>query len=207
MKNVSKFVFCLAVLAVQGAIFSGAQTLSARAETPAVAGRPTADASQLERFEVGPADVLKISVWKEPELSQTVVIRPDGYISLPLVHDINVRGKTTTEIETSLASQLASYIVNPQVSVNLLEIHSKVAYITGEVGKPGAYPLTGPIDLLQLIAKAGGLTPYANRKSLLLIRSDESGEHRYVLNYRDFVNGKVNLKSHLLQAGDTVVVR
>ena len=163
-------------------------------------------AADQSRFEIGPADVLRISVWKEPELSQVVTIRPDGCISLPLLHNINVGGKTTSEIEAQLALLLQAFVVNPQVSVNLVEIHSKLAYITGEVGKPGAYPLTGPIDVLQLIAKAGGLTQYAKRKSILLIRTDNSGQHRYTLNYQDFVKGKADPKAYSLQAGDTVVV-
>lgn len=214
MKNVSKFVFWLTVFVVPGTVFSVAQNLSARASNGASVSKaakppvehPAAAVQPAARFDVGPGDVLKISVWKEPELSQTVAVRPDGRISLPLVHDLDVHGKTTAEIESALAGLLQSFIVDPQVSVNLLEIHSKTAYITGEVGKPGAYPLTGPIDVLQLIAKAGGLTQYAKRKSILLIRSDEKGEHRYKLDYRDFVSGKTNPKSQLLQAGDTVVV-
>ena len=212
MKIVSKFVFWLTVFVVPGSMFSAAQNLSARAGNAASVAKAAKPAGEhpamqpADRFDVGPGDVLKISVWKEPELSQTVAVRPDGHISLPLVHDLDVHGKTTGEIESALAGMLQSFIVDPQVSVNLVEIHSKTAYITGEVGKPGAYPLTGPIDVLQLIAKAGGLTQYAKRKSILLIRSDEKGEHRYKLDYRDFVSGKTNPKSQLLQAGDTVVV-
>jgi len=191
------------------------QTMAARTASQGSKGGGSADVSsnrpvtappQVDRFEVGPADVLRISVWKEPELSQVVTIRPDGCISLPLVHDISVRGKTTSEIEVQLASLLQSFIVNPQVSVNLVEIHTKLAYITGEVGKPGGYPLTGPIDVLQLIAKAGGLTQYAKRKQILLIRTDSKGQHRYILNYQDFVKGTADPKAYSLQAGDTVVV-
>lgn len=211
--HIGAFAASLAICTLGSTICAGQMNARVASEQPKGGGvadthntRTVAAPARVERFEVGPADVLRINVWKDPELSQVVTIRPDGCISLPLVHDVSVRGKTTTEIEAQLSSLLQSFIVNPQVSVNLVEIHSKLAYITGEVGKPGAYPLTGPLDVLQLIAKAGGLTQYAKRKSILLIRTDSKGQHRYTLNYQDFVNGKADPGAYSLQAGDTVVV-
>lgn len=160
-----------------------------------------------EEYVVGESDILRISVWKEPELSQTVVVRPDGKISLPLVDEVRVSGMTPPQIDTLLRERLKSYMTDPQVTATVLEIRSKMVYITGEVGKPGAYPLLAPLTVLQLIAKAGGLNQFADRKGIFILRNVNGQQTRYPFDYREVTRGRKTEQDILLRAGDTVVVR
>jgi polysaccharide export outer membrane protein len=157
------------------------------------------------QFVLGTADVIKINVWKNPDLSQTVTIGPDGFISLPLLGDVQVAGMTANQLAQDLKSRLSSYVVNAQVSVGIVEIRSRQVYVTGEVGKPGGYPLIVPISALQLIAQAGGLNTFANRKDIVILRSSGGHLERLKFNYNSAVRGdpKQNIS---LQAGDTVIV-
>ena len=157
-------------------------------------------------FAVGASDVIRISVWKEPELSQTVTVRPDGYISMPLVGDVKVVGMTTNQIADLLTEKLSAYVVKPQVTLSVVEIRSREVYITGQVGKPGGYPLLGPMSVLQLIARAGGLSQFADRKGVFVLRQTGGGKERYSFNYKDVISGKRPEQDILLQPGDTVVV-
>ncbi len=183
------------------------------ASTDAKALRPAADnapaptpspAAQDPKYVVGPSDVLRVSVWKEPDLTQTVVVRPDGYISMPLLGDLRVDGMSTAKIQDLLASKLSAFVLNPQVTVSVAEIHSKMVYITGEIGRPGAYPIVSPMTVLQLIAKAGGLTQFANRKSIVVLRSEGAKRTQFKLDYRQLLRGQGSDLG--LQSGDTVVI-
>ncbi len=161
-------------------------------------------AAQDPKYVVGPSDVLRVSVWKEPDLTQTVVVRPDGYISMPLLGDLRVDGMSTAKIQDLLASKLSAFVLNPQVTVSVSEIHSKMVYITGEIGRPGAYPIVSPMTVLQLIAKAGGLTQFANRKSIVVLRNEGEKRTQFKLDYKQLVRGQGSDLG--LQSGDTVVV-
>jgi polysaccharide biosynthesis/export protein len=157
------------------------------------------------QFVLGTADVIKINVWKNADLSQTVTIGPDGFISLPLLGDVQVAGMTANQLAQDLKSRLSSYVVNAQVTVGIVDIRSRQVYVTGEVGKPGGYPLIVPISALQLIAQAGGLNTFANRKNIVILRSWGGHLERLKFNYNSAVRGdpKQNIS---LQAGDTVIV-
>lgn len=157
-------------------------------------------------YVIGEADVLRISVWKEPELSQTVVVRPDGNISLPLVREIKASGLKPMQLQDQLVARLRAFVVDPQVAVTVTEVHSKNVYITGEVGKAGAYPLFTPTTVLQLIARAGGLTQFANRKGIFVLRQTASGQVRYRFDYREVIRGRSPEQDIVLRSGDTVVV-
>ncbi len=118
-------------------------------------------------YVVGDSDVLHVNVWKEQEVSQTVVVRTDGNISLPLINEVRVSGLTPLQIQDLVAEKLKGFLNNPQVTVTVAEIHSKRAFITGEVARPGTYSLNAETTVLQLIAQAGGFTPFAKRTAWL----------------------------------------
>jgi polysaccharide export outer membrane protein len=157
------------------------------------------------QFVLGTADVIKINVWKNADLSQTATIGPDGFVSLPLLGDVHVAGMTANQLAQDLKSRLSSYVVNAQVTVGIVDIRSRQVYVTGQVGKPGGYPLIVPISVLQLIAQAGGLNTFANRKNIEILRGSGGHMERLKFNYNSAVRGdpKQNIS---LQAGDTVIV-
>ncbi len=157
------------------------------------------------QFVLGTADVIKITVWKNADLSQTLTIGPDGFVSLPLLGDVHVAGMTANQLAQDLKSRLSGYVVNAQVTVSVVDIRSRQVYVTGQVGKPGGYPLIVPISALQLIAQAGGLNTFANRKNIVILRGSGGHMERLKFNYNSAVQGdpKQNIS---LQAGDTVIV-
>ncbi len=157
-------------------------------------------------FVIGESDVLNINVWKEPEISQSVVVRPDGKISLPLIGEVLVRGLTPVQTQTLLANKLQSILTNPQVTVTVTEIRSRLAFITGEVGKPGAYPLLVPTTILRLITNAGGLGQFANKKGIFVLRTVDGKQQRFPFNYSQVIKGDKPEQNILLLPGDTVVV-
>ena len=171
----------------------GSQTASGQIATPS-------------DFVIGASDVLNINVWKEPEISQSVVVRPDGKISLPLIGEVLVSGLTPVQTQTLLANKLQSILTNPQVTVTVTEIRSRVVSITGEVVKPGAYPLLVPTTVLQLITNAGGLGQFANKKGIFVLRMVDGKQQRFPFNYSHVIKGEKPEQNILLHPGDTVVV-
>jgi polysaccharide export outer membrane protein len=155
-------------------------------------------------YVLGPSDVVHVAVWKEPDLSQTAVVRPDGKISLPLVGEIVLAGSTVPEAQTIVADRLRSLLTSPQVTITVTEIHSRQVYITGEIGRPGAYPLAASMNVLQLIASAGGLTEYAHKKAIYILRA--SAKQPIHFNYSSVVRGKSQEQNVQLSPGDTVVI-
>lgn len=173
------------------------------ADKPATADIPTSQPSS-HAYLLGAGDVIRISVWKEADLSQTAVVRPDGNISLPLVGEVNVIGKSILEAQDIIRGRLHGLLTNPQVTVIVLEIHSRQVYITGEVGRPGAYPMEGSIRVLQLIARAGGLTQFAHKKDIYILT--KSAKRPLHFNYSKVVRGHDSEQNIALMPGDTVVV-
>jgi len=174
-------------------------------DIPAASNTVPSASAIASQFVLGTADVIKISVWKNADLSQTATIGPDGFVSLPLLGDVHVAGMTANQLAQDLKSRLSSFVVNPQVTVGILDIRSRQVYVTGQVGKPGGYPLIMPISPLQLIAQAGGLNTFANRKDIVILRGSGGHVERLKFNYNSAVRGdpKQNIS---LQAGDTVIV-
>jgi polysaccharide export outer membrane protein len=157
------------------------------------------------QYTIGSGDVLNVQVWKEKDLSQTVVVRPDGKISLPLLGDLQVIGKEPSQVEEIVKTRLQSMVVEPRVTVTVAEIHSRMVYITGEVARPGAYPLNTPITVLQLIAQAGGLTEFASRKKIQVIRANNKVDEN-LLSYKAMTQSKDGGHNLTLNPGDTVVI-
>jgi polysaccharide export outer membrane protein len=158
-------------------------------------------------YQIGLGDVLEVSVWKNPELSVTVPVRPDGRISVPLLGDVQAAGLTPLALKTALTDGYKEYITAPGVSVVVKEIHSRKIYVTGEVAHPGTYDLEPRGKLMQALALAGGLTPYA-RGRVVLLRDGHDGrqEKRMEVELKSIINGKKPEDNVLLQPGDTLVV-
>ena len=155
---------------------------------------------------VGDSDVIHVNVWKEPEVSQTVVVRTDGNISLPLINEVKVSGLTPLQIQDLIGEKLKGFLNNPQVTVTVIEIRSKRAFITGEVVRPGTYSLNAQTSVLQLIAQAGGFTPFAKRDSIVVLRTEDGKQFRLKFKYKEVVQGKKTEQNIALHPGDTVVV-
>jgi len=158
-------------------------------------------------YQIGLGDVLEVSVWKNPELSVTVPVRPDGRISVPLLGDVQAAGLAPLALKAALTDGYKEYITAPGVSVVVKEIHSRKIYVTGEVAHPGTYDLEPRGKLMQALALAGGLTPYAKGR-VVLLRDGHDGrqEKRMEVELKSIINGKKPEDNVLLQPGDTLVV-
>ena len=157
-------------------------------------------------YKIGPQDVLRIDVWKEAEISRAVPVRPDGKISLPLLNDVQASGLTAMELANNITEGLKKFINNPQVTVSVTEINSRRVYVTGEVSKPGAYPLLPNMTALQAVTSAGGFTQFARTKNIYILRNEGGKQTKYPFNYNDVVKGKRPDDNITLQPGDTIVV-
>jgi polysaccharide export outer membrane protein len=144
--------------------------------------------------------------WGEKELSGEVTVRPDGKISLPLIKDVQAAGFTPQELTDELAKAATKYVARPNVTVVVKEVRSRKVFIIGRVGKPGAYPLTSDLTVLQLIAAAGDVLEYARSKRIVIVRKEGGKERRLKFNYEDVLKGKHSEQNILLKPGDTVIV-
>jgi polysaccharide export outer membrane protein len=176
----------------------------AAATAPATAIE-TAIVSNSKDYKIGAEDLLDISVWKNPELSRTVPVRPDGKVSLPLVNDIQAAGLTPTDLRQVLTQKLSEYIPAPEVSVIVREVHSVKVAVVGAVKTPGRYELKSPATVLELIALAQGLTDFASRDRIMILRQTNGTTTRIPFNYRKVAAGdeQANL---VVQPGDIIVV-
>jgi polysaccharide export outer membrane protein len=157
-------------------------------------------------YVIGPQDVVDISVWKEPDLSRSVPVRPDGKISLPLVNDVQAAGLTPAQLGAQIASDLTKYMNNPQVTVIVSQINSQRIYILGEVARAGSYTLLPDMTVLQALSDAGGFTAFANSKKVYVLRQDGGKQQKIPFNYKDVISGKDPSQSIALRAGDTIIV-
>src|SRR3984957_11960725 len=157
-------------------------------------------------YKIGPQDVLRIDVWKENEISRITPVRPDGRISLPLLNDVQAAGLTPTQLSGVIAEGLKKYITNPQVTVGVNEINSRRVYVTGEVTKPGAFPLQPGMTVLQALTSSGGFTQFAKIKGIYVLRTEDGKQIKHPFNYKDVVKGKQPELNILLQPGDVIVV-
>lgn len=159
------------------------------------------------QYRIGIEDVLLISVWRDADLTREVPVRPDGKISLPLIHDVQAADKTPEELAQDIQQKLKEYMSNPTVTVIVREINSIKVYLLGEVVHPGPVLLKSKVRLLQAIAMAGGLTAFGGKKEVLIYRKTPSGEKIIEVSYRRIVSGKKPDDNLVLESGDTVVVR
>jgi polysaccharide biosynthesis/export protein len=164
------------------------------------AGVPVDDA-----YRIGLDDQLMISVWREPELSMSVVVRPDGMITLPLLSDVHVVGLKPTELQELLTEKLKPFVSEPQVTVVVQGIHSRKVYLVGKVAKQGSFNLEGGQTVLQLLATAGGVTPFGKADSIYILRTEKKKQIRIPFQYKKALKGGTK-DDVLLQPGDIIVV-
>ena len=158
-------------------------------------------------FVIGAEDVLAINVWKEPELSRTVPVRPDGMISLPLVNDVKAAGLTPMQLSVSITEKLRKFMTEPQVTVIVQTINSRKIHLVGEVNRAGTFPMLPDMTVLQALSGAGGFTQYANTKKIYVLRQTENGQQvKMPFNYKEVIQGKKPEQNIVLKSGDTIVV-
>jgi polysaccharide biosynthesis/export protein len=159
-----------------------------------------------DKYLLGPEDVLYIQVWKEESLSQTVMVRNDGKISLPLIDEIQAVGLTPLQLKEVLTQKFKQFVDTPIITVMVREAKSFKVYIGGQVVKPGAYTLVREITILQMIPLAGGFTEWANQRKILLIRKEGGKETRVTINYKKIISGEDLSNNLILKSGDTIIV-
>jgi polysaccharide export outer membrane protein len=202
-------------LALILAISVGICVVSVTAQSAGKKGSPPAPAATAKAtvaapdYVIGPDDVLAISFWRDKDLSTDVVVRPDGKISLQLINDLQAAGLTPDQLRESVTAAAARFVDEPTVTVVVKQINSRRVFVVGQVNKPGTYPLGGPMTVVQLIALAGGLTEFADRENIIILRAERrpDGEPLSVrINYVELIKRK-NLRQNIdLKPGDTVMV-
>lgn len=209
-----KIVRCLGtlVLAAFASVTVAAQGQPAPAVPAAAPGAvaaepvPAPGVAAPSDYVIGPEDVLEVVFWREKNLSGQVMVRPDGMVSLPLLNDVQAAGLTPEAFRQKLLEAAARYVENPSATVIVRTINSRKVFVTGEVGKPGAYPLGGPLTVAQLISLAGGPKEYADVKNIAIVRTVNGKPVRFKFNLRDYAKGKNPEQDIQLKPGDTVVV-
>jgi polysaccharide export outer membrane protein len=160
-----------------------------------------------DSFVIGNDDVLAINVWKEPDISRSIPVRSDGKISLPLAGQVQAAGLTPLKLEQEIASKLQSYISQPEVTVIVQQINSQKFNILGQVARPGSYPLTNQVTVLDAIAIAGGFRDFAKKKSIYVLRQNPDGtQTRIPFNYKEVIKDQNTSQNVRLQPRDTIVV-
>jgi polysaccharide biosynthesis/export protein len=158
-----------------------------------------------EFYAIGAGDTLGINVWKEPSLSGPVKVRPDGFITLPLVNELQVVGLSTAQLRKTLEERYKEYTVDPFVTIRIEGIASSEVFLVGQVGKPGAFPLTGNETLLQLLTRAGGLAIFADRSNLRVVRREGDKITEFIVDYDAILRGDLK-QDILLRPGDRIIV-
>jgi polysaccharide export outer membrane protein len=152
---------------------------------------------------IGPTDVLRVIVWREPDLTLDVTVRLDGMITVPLLGDVQATGRSPSQLATSLAEEFQRFIENPRVTVSVSQANSARVYVVGQMVKPGEFPLSGGMTVLKALALAGGFKEFAKPESIVIVREDQSV---IPFNYKRVTDGKDMSQNVLLAAGDTIVV-
>lgn len=194
--------------------FAGAQAEKTKAQEPAGSAENQADPGTARlvfplesQYRIGIEDVLLISVWRDPDLTREVPVRPDGKISLPLLQDLVAAGKTPAELGQELQTRFKEFLSNPSVTVIVREVNSIKLYVLGEVAHPGPVTVRSKIRLLQVISMAGGVTQFGGKNGVVIYRTTPAGEKVIEVSYKDIVSGKRPGDNLVLEPGDTVVVR
>jgi polysaccharide export outer membrane protein len=169
------------------------------ADTPNPAKPPA------EFYRIGPGDVLEVGLWKEPTLSGPVKVRPDGFITLPLINEVQVAGLTTAQLRETLEGKYQEFVTSPFVTIRVEDIASSEIFLIGEVNKPGAYPATGNDTFLQLLTRAGGLSTFADRDNIRVVRREGQKVTEYIIDYNAILKGDLE-QDILLRPGDRIIV-
>jgi polysaccharide export outer membrane protein len=194
---------CFWILAVSAGLGLAQNSKPANDPPPAPDTAPPTQAGPT--YVIGADDTLFISVWKEPDLTETLPVRADGMISLPLLNDVRAAGLTPMELSADITQKLKKYVDDPRVTVVVTQMNSQRVYVTGEVLHPGAMTLTPQMTVLQALASAG-FTQFANTKAIYVLRNDNGAEKKYPVNYKKLVKGEATDRNIALRPGDTIVV-
>jgi polysaccharide export outer membrane protein len=186
------------------AVAAAASSAPAPRVAPVV--RKSSNVDMAKEYLIGPEDVLDITVWKNcPDLCRTVPVRPDGKMSLPLVNDVQAAGLTPMDLREHLTQQLSEYLPSPEVSVIVREVHNFKVAVVGSVKMPGDYELKSQATVLELLARAQGLTEFANRDKIVVLRQNGTKTDRIQFNYRKVAEGH-DQDNFYVRAGDVIVV-
>ena len=164
------------------------------------------EAQRNTSYSFQPGDVLFISVWREESLQREVLVRPDGGFNFPLAGDIKAGGFTTRQLEQEISKKLEKYIPEPVVTVSLVQNLGNRIYVVGKVNKPGEYVINRRIDVMQALAMAGGMTPFADKDDIKIIRRQNGRQKTFAFDYSQVEDGQLLTQNITLMPGDTVVV-
>ena len=157
-------------------------------------------------YRIQPGDVLDVSVWKEENLVKQVLVRPDGGMSFPLAGDMQAAGKSVAELQKLITDRLTKYIPDPVVTVSTLKLDGFKVYVIGKVARPGVFPVTRYVDVVQALSMAGGMTPYASDNKITVLRRENGKQRSIPFRYGDIEKGEDLEQNIILQSGDVVVV-
>jgi polysaccharide export outer membrane protein len=163
-------------------------------------------AQQLPDYTLNPGDQIDIAVWKELELTKTVVVRPDGKFSFPLAGEIQAAGRTIAQVQIEITNKLKTYIPEAVVTAAVKELDGYRVYVIGQVGKPGSFVMNPRMNVLQALTVAGGMTPFAGLNDIIVLRGMGAAQHVIPFHYTEVVKGRNLAQNIQLEAGDVVVV-
>jgi len=190
---------------VAAVLLASGMTFAQGVSTPPTSSASMSPATTTPDYVIGALDSLSINVWKEPDLTATLPVRPDGKISMPLLNDVQAAGLTPTELAQSLTEKLKKFVADPRVTVVVAAINSKRVYLVGEVSRSGPTPMTPNMTVLQALSSAG-LTQFANTKKIYVLRTVNGKQEKLPVDYRKLVKGEAMDRNYVLQPGDTIVV-
>jgi polysaccharide export outer membrane protein len=200
-------VFILFSIVISLYLLGCAPQMSSTTEAQAAAAQVAQVTPQdQEKYLLGPEDVIEVSVWKEPDMTKQLVVQPDGKIYYPLVGEIRAAGKTVKQLQEEISKRLEKFVTDASVTVILLKTQYYKFYVTGKVNKPGEFLAGRPTSVLQAIAMAGGLTPFASPTQIKIVRKVAGQDEVYNFDYKDVSRGNLLYQNIILQPGDTVVV-
>ena len=207
MKKAMKFAVVIGIGLLAAAMLGQASTAvksdAGKADRPSVSQAP--DTTSASDYIIGADDQLRISVWKEPDLSETLPVRPDGKISMPLLNDVPAAGLTPLQLKDSITEKLKKFIADPRVTVVVTAMNSRRIFISGEVLHGGPMILLPHMTVLQALSQAG-FTQFANPKGIYLLLTENGRQRKIAFNYKQVVKGNHPEQNIMLQPGDTVVV-
>jgi polysaccharide export outer membrane protein len=217
MRNWKFFLLGALLLIPANITFSQDGSSKSKKQTKLLSGKsngdssPSADqtsksATDDPNYAIGPDDEVSVNVWKEPDISRTISVRPDGKISLPLLNDIQAAGLTPMQLSSEISERLKKFIESPQVTIIITKSNSQRVFILGEVSRAGAYSLLPNMTMLQALSSAGGFTQFANLKKIYVLRTENGKQIRLLFNYKEVVSGRRPEQNIFLKPGDTIVV-
>jgi polysaccharide export outer membrane protein len=194
-------MFLKAYIAIIVALFGVFMVDAALADYPIGTGdAPGGD------YTIGPEDLLQIDVWKEKDLQREVLVRPDGWITFPLVGNISAKGKTAQQVQDEISTRLRKYITDPDVTVSVKKVAGYKIFVIGKVGKPGEFSVGRYVDVMQALTLAGGLTPFADDGNIRILRREDGKDTVLHFDYSDVRKGRHLEQNIILRSGDTIVV-